>query len=58
MRIIASIIMILGLLVAIGGVFGLVAGAPSGIVRLIIGAALIGVAVLIKPKAKPAARPE
>ena len=52
MKILASILMIFGLLVALGGVAGIFVGSPSGIVRLIIGVVIIGVAFAMRPKSK------
>jgi hypothetical protein len=53
MRIVASIVVILGLLVCLGGIAGLMTGNPTAPIRLGVGIVLIIIAVAIRPKAKP-----
>lgn len=53
MRVLASIIVILGILVTFGGVAGLMNNNPTAPIRLGVGIVLIVIAIAIRPKAKP-----
>jgi hypothetical protein len=50
MRLFSSILIVLGILISFGGVMALAVGGPSAVVRLVVGLALVGVAVAIRPK--------
>lgn len=49
MRVLSSILIIIGILVTLGGVAGLVVGNPTGGVRLGVGIVLIIIAAAIRP---------
>jgi len=53
MRVLASIVVILGILVTFGGVAGLMNNNPTAPIRLGVGIVLIVIAIAIRPKAKP-----
>ena len=50
MKILSSVLIIVGLLMVIGGVAGLYVGNSAGIIRLLVGAVLVVVAFSIRPR--------
>lgn len=57
MRIFASVLVVLGLLMTLGGIAGVMNGNPTGMIRLAVGIVIVVVAFAIKPKAKEKATP-